>query len=167
MQVQTYSLSKTDTKIVIALNGNTNGNGGLFAVQGNGGSSDLRTLRVAGTIALTRGWKVSVKVFTKDRSWIAKRSSGFSCHLLKMFDGCLNEGPDQIQAQMLALIHETNSTILDGTNILISSRGGLVSNETSSAFASAAPSVVPYNPTCALVGLVFTILSHHIQNDFP
>ena len=108
MQVQTYSLSKTDTKIVIALNGNTNGNGGLFAVQGNGGSSDLRTLRVAGTIALTRGWKVSVKVFTKDRSWIAKRSSGFSCHLLKTFDGCAKEQATQVFAKLAAFVSEQN-----------------------------------------------------------
>ena len=95
-------MSKATAKIVIALNGKRNGHGGLFAVQGNGGSTDQRTLYVAGTIALKKGWKTSVQIFSKDQNWIAKSQSGFSCHMFKTFDGCTDTQQAEILAQVFA-----------------------------------------------------------------
>ena len=112
------SLSKAGARLVIALDGGTNGNGGLFVVEGNGGSTDQRTLRVAGTIALESGRKMSVNIFTRDESWEAKSSSRFSCHLLKMFDGCTEDQAAEALAHVFAFADDqinntSNSTTRD------------------------------------------------------
>ena len=85
------------SKIAITVNNKPNANNGVYAVQGNGGSSDQRTLRVAGVIALRKGWKVSVRVYTKDKTWVATTQSGFSCHMLTTFDEC-TRSKEQAQA---------------------------------------------------------------------
>ena len=108
LQVQADSLPKAKTKIVLALQQKTNGHGGLFAIEGNGGSTDKRTLRVSGTVALRKGWTVAVKVFTlKDKKWTANSQSGFSCHMLKTFDGCTKEQISRSFAQVFAFMNES------------------------------------------------------------
>ena len=88
MQIQTRLLSTNMVKVAIAIKGKANVNSGLLAVQARQDSTDQRIIRVTGTIALKRGWKTSVKMFTKDDNWVTKKSSGFGCHLLKTFSGC-------------------------------------------------------------------------------
>lgn len=121
--MQTRSLSKIGAKIVIALDGKKNGNGGVFAAEGNGGSSDQRTMRLAGTIAMKRGWKASVKIFSKDTSWVAKSSSGFSCHLLKTFNECADKTQAQVLAQMFnfssAQMTDSSPTVSGATSAVM------------------------------------------------
>ena len=107
IQIQTHSLSKTGSKVVITINGKTNGYSGLLAVDGS--STDQHTLRVAGTITLKSGWKTSVKIFTTDKNWMAKSSSGFSCHLLKTSNGCTAKQSAQSLAQVFAFFGDQMS----------------------------------------------------------
>ena len=112
VQIQTHSLSKTGAKIVITLNGETKDYSALLAVDGDRRFTDPRTLRVTGTLALKSGWKTSVKIFTRDNNWMAKSSSGFSCHLIKTFDGCTDKQSVQVLAQMFTFVKpQTNHTI--------------------------------------------------------
>ena len=54
---------------------------GLHAIEGNGGSSDSRTMKVAGTVYLKEGMTVSVHVYSdKDTSFFVETRSGLSCH---------------------------------------------------------------------------------------
>ena len=106
MQIQTRSLSKTGAKIVITLKGDTNDFTGLLAMGGSRRSIDQRTLMVAGTIALKSGWEASVKIFTRDNNWTAKSSSGFSCHLIKTFDGCTNKQSAQSLARVFSFVKD-------------------------------------------------------------
>ena len=96
------SVSTNMAKVVIAINGKANVNSGLLAVQARQDSTDQRTLRVTGTIALKHGWKISVKMFVKDDNWVAKSSSGFGCHLLKTLAGCTTNQ----QAQTLVKVFD-------------------------------------------------------------
>merc|ERR1712032_1609648 len=105
-QIQTRSLSKTGAKIVITLKGDTNDFTGLLAMGGSRRSIDQRTLMVAGTIALKSGWEASVKIFTRDNNWTAKSSSGFSCHLIKTFDGCMNKQSAQSLARVFSIVKD-------------------------------------------------------------
>ena len=85
-------------------------------MEGNGGSTDKRTLRVSGTLAIPRGWTVSVLIFTlKDKQWTANRQSAFSCHLLRSFldDKCPEELAATAMAQVFSFLNETNGTYFD------------------------------------------------------
>ena len=115
IQIQTHSLSKTGTKVVIALNGETNGYRSLIAVDGNRRSTNQRTLRVAGTITLKSGWKTSVNIFTRDNNWIAKSSSGFSCHLLKTFNGCSGKQASQVSSPIFPFVKDQMNTTINWT----------------------------------------------------
>ena len=114
IQIQTDSLSKTGSKVVITINGKTNGYSGLLAVDGS--STDQHTLRVAGTITLKRGWTTSVKIFTTDKNWMAKSSSGFSCHLLKTSNGCTAKQSAQSLAQVFAFVEGQMSNTSNRTS---------------------------------------------------
>ena len=95
------SLSKKEAKIVIAINGKTNNNGGLF------GRENQHILRVTGIIALKTGWKTSVKIFRRDKNWqAAKSSSGFSCHMIKTFDDCEDKYTGQALKKVFAFVNE-------------------------------------------------------------
>ena len=115
IQIQTDSLSKTGNKVVITINGKTNGYSGLLGVDGNRRSTDERTLRVAGTITLKSGWKTSVKIFTRDNNWMAKSSSGFSCHLLKTFNGCTDKQAAKSLAQVFTFHKDQMNNTLNRT----------------------------------------------------
>ena len=163
MQIQAQSLSTIGAKIVIALNGKRNSNGGVFAAESNGRSSGQRTLRVAGTIAMKRGWKASVRIFSKDKSWVAKGSSGFSCHLLKTFDECTDKFQAQVLAQIFSFssdqMNDSNSTS-DDANAFVSRRDDLVhtnkaANDFSDDVMSSRPSILVR--TFAMIALTLEI----------
>ena len=107
--MQMRSLVTDMAKLVIAINGKTNVNSGLLAVQARQDSTDKRTLRVTGTIALESGWKISVKMLTKGDIWVAKSSSGFGCHLLKTFSGCTTNR----QAQALVKVFDFSTKLIN------------------------------------------------------
>ena len=67
-------------RTVIAINGNRNGNNGLHVIDGNGGSTNARTLSVTGTIQLKAGQHTSVFVYSSGDSYKIQSESGFSCH---------------------------------------------------------------------------------------
>ena len=115
MQIQTHLLSKTGAKIVIALKGDTNGYSGILAVDGDGKSTDQRTLRVAGTITLKTGWKISVQIFARD-NWMAKSSSAFSCHVFKTFDGCTNKQTAQALARAFTFVKDQMNNTINRTS---------------------------------------------------
>ena len=163
--MQTNSLSKTGAKIVIAINGKTNGNGGLYAVTGNGEFSNQRTRTVAGIIAIERGWEISVKMFTKNKMWVAKRASGFSCHLLKTFDGCTNERAHQIQAQMLGRMHDRNSTAPIETNVLMSSSDAIVDHPNRLDVDAGAAIDVSCSFVCVILVIALTTLPRQMEHD--
>ena len=67
-------------RVTIAINGNRNGNNGLHVIDGNGGSTNARTLGVTGTIQLKAGQHTSVFVYSSGDSYKIQSESGFSCH---------------------------------------------------------------------------------------
>ena len=69
--------------VELAINGKVNTDNGLAAIDGNGGSTNYRTLSVSGFLKLNRGQHVSVYVYSqKDTSYTVNVESGFSCHRL-------------------------------------------------------------------------------------
>ena len=70
-------------RVLISINGGTDVNNGMHAIDGNGGSSNFRTLRVAGTVSLNTGNTVSVYVYSgTDSNWKVQQQSGFSCNMM-------------------------------------------------------------------------------------
>ena len=63
--------------MVIALNGNKDVNNGLHVIEGNGGSTNYRTLSVSGNVQLKKGQYTSVFLYSSnDYSYIVQRESG-------------------------------------------------------------------------------------------
>ena len=57
---------------------------GLHAISGNGGSTNYRSMSVAGSILLSKGMKVAVSVYSqKDLSYTISSESGWGCHYMK------------------------------------------------------------------------------------
>jgi hypothetical protein len=86
-QVRIDSMSRSYyVRLIISINGDKDTNNGLHAMQGNRGSTNYRTLKVAGTIWLKQKDSVSVMVYTNgDNSWTLNHESGFSCHMISTF----------------------------------------------------------------------------------
>jgi len=83
-QIRLDSFSGAYARVTIALNGGSDVNSGLHSIEGNAGSTNYRSMRVAGTIFLQKGWRTSVQIYSaNDNSWRAQSESGFSCHMLK------------------------------------------------------------------------------------
>ena len=54
---------------------------GLHVIDGNRGSTNYRSMTIAGSTYLKKGDKTSVKVFSeKDTGYYVMTESGFSCH---------------------------------------------------------------------------------------
>merc|ERR1712032_290256 len=67
---------------------------GLHAIAGNGGSSNYRTMKVAGTLYLTKGQTLSVTMYSSsDASWTLQRESGFSCQMFGVCKGAKTTKP--------------------------------------------------------------------------
>ena len=76
-------------RLILAINGNTDLNQGLHAISGNGGSSNVRTMKIAGTLPLKKGQTLSVYLFSSgDQNYVLQQESGFSC---QMFGVCKGE----------------------------------------------------------------------------
>ena len=81
--------TKSLVRVLIAVDGQIDANNGLHSVDGNEGSSNFRTLRVAGTVKLEQGSRVSVHIFSStDALWTLNKESGFSCNRLKSRPAC-------------------------------------------------------------------------------
>jgi len=73
-------------RALIAINGDRDAKTGLHTKQGNRGSTNYRTLQVAGTVYLDKADSVSVYVYTNgDNDWQVQHESGFSCQMLPTF----------------------------------------------------------------------------------
>merc|ERR1712096_132636 len=82
-QLRMDAIGSTYTRLIIALNGDQDYNNGLHAIDGNSGSTDYRTLNVAGSLLMKKGDYVSAYVYSAhDSSWNVQGESGFSCHLV-------------------------------------------------------------------------------------
>merc|ERR1719201_272738 len=69
------------SRLLIGVSGKRDVNNGLHAIEGNGGSTNYRSLNVAGTVQINKGQYVSVMVFSSnDNNYYIKSESGFSCH---------------------------------------------------------------------------------------
>jgi len=80
-------------RLILSINGQPDVNQGLHAISGNGGSSTYRSMKVAGTIHLTKGQTLSVSMYSSsDQSYSLQRESGFSC---QMFGICKDLKPKQ------------------------------------------------------------------------
>ena len=65
----------------LALNGDTKINRGYHAIDGNHGSTNYRSMNVAGTLYLRKDDTVSVFVYSSaDNDFTVTSESGFSCH---------------------------------------------------------------------------------------
>ena len=86
-QVQVDSMSRSYyVRLVVAVNNNRDYNNGLHSMHGNRGSTNYRSLRVAGTVYLAQADSVSVFVYTNgDNNWRVETGSGFSCHMLPTY----------------------------------------------------------------------------------
>ena len=86
-QVRIDSMSRSYyVRLIISINGDKDVNNGLHAIQGNRGSTNYRSLKVAGTVWLNVKDSVSVMVYTNgDHSWNVNHESGFSCHMISTF----------------------------------------------------------------------------------
>merc|ERR1712054_524673 len=64
-QLRIDSMSRSyHVRMIIAVNGHKDTNNGLHVIQGNRGSTNYRSLRVAGTLYLEKSDSVSVMVYT-------------------------------------------------------------------------------------------------------
>jgi len=67
-------------RLMLSINGGIDSNNGFAVMDGNQGSDNYRTLRVAGTITLKAGNTVSVYIYSQnDQDWTFSKESGFSC----------------------------------------------------------------------------------------
>merc|ERR1712187_778413 len=72
---------KTRFRLIIPINGQLDIHNGLHVNDGNQGSTNYRSMRVAGTVYLKKGDRASVAVYSlKDTSYRVQTESGFSCH---------------------------------------------------------------------------------------
>ena len=71
------------SRLLIAINGKRDVNNGLHTIEGNGGSTNYRSMMISGTLRMTKGQYASVYVFSqRDNSYRISTESGFSCHQL-------------------------------------------------------------------------------------
>ena len=67
-------------RLMISINGGIDSNSGFAVMDGNQGSDNYRSLRVAGTVSLKAGNTVSVMIYSQnDLDWTFSKESGFSC----------------------------------------------------------------------------------------
>jgi len=68
-------------RLLISISGSKDYNNGLHTIEGNGGSTNYRSMMVAGTIMIKQGQYASASVFSSnDNSYRIHSESGFSCH---------------------------------------------------------------------------------------
>ena len=81
--VRLDSFSGTFSRLLIAVNAKKDVNNGLHTIEGNGGSTNSRSMMVSGTLQLNKGQFASVYVFSStDNIYTIGTASGFSCHQL-------------------------------------------------------------------------------------
>ena len=70
-------------RAIIAVNGHKSTNNGLHVIEGNGGSTNYRTMAVSGNLQLKKGQYASVFVYSSVRAtYTVNSESGFSCNKL-------------------------------------------------------------------------------------
>ena len=75
------STGKASSGLLIAINGKKDANNGLHTIEGNGGSTNFRSMTVSGTMQLSKGQYASVWVHAENtKSYTINSESGFSCH---------------------------------------------------------------------------------------
>lgn len=80
--------SDSTFRLILAINGHPDVNQGLHAIAGNGGSSNYRTMKVAGTLHLKKGQTLSVTMYSSnDAYYTLQRESGFSCQMFGVCKG--------------------------------------------------------------------------------
>lgn len=82
VQVRLQSADSTSFfRLIISVNNKNDLHAGLHVIDGNKGTTNYRSMSVAGTTYLKKGDKTSVKLYSqKDTSWHVMTESGFSCH---------------------------------------------------------------------------------------
>ena len=92
-QVRIDAAMSSRFRMIIAINGQMDLHNGLHVNDGNQGSTNYRSLRVAGTVYLKKGQRTSVNVFSwSDQSWRVQTESGFSCHMFTTKPKCPKKG---------------------------------------------------------------------------
>jgi hypothetical protein len=86
--------AKTRFRLIIPINGQLDIHNGLHVNDGNQGSTNYRSLRVAGTVYLKKGDRTSVAVYSwTDPSYRVQTESGFSCHKFVTRNKCNAKSP--------------------------------------------------------------------------
>merc|ERR1712199_20206 len=92
-QVRIDSASNSRFRMIIAVNGEVDIHNGLHVNDGNQGSTNYRSLRIAGSVHLKKGDRTSVHVFSfSDKEWKVQTESGFSCHMFLTKLKCADDG---------------------------------------------------------------------------
>ena len=82
IQIDAFT-NKGSSGLFIAINGNKTPESGMYTVEGDGGSSNYRSMMVTGVVSVTKGQYVSVFVQSiGDNQYRISSESGFSCNLL-------------------------------------------------------------------------------------
>jgi len=85
-QVRIQSGNNGLFRMIIAINNKNDVNLGLHVLTGNQGSTNYRSMSLAGTVYLKKGDKTSVNIYSAtDTSWYVNTESGFSCHKFVTF----------------------------------------------------------------------------------
>lgn len=69
-------------RLILARNGETDTQNGFHTIGGNRGSTDYRSMRVAGNAWIRKDETVSIFVYSSSDSYVAHSESGFGCHRL-------------------------------------------------------------------------------------
>ena len=76
--------NKGTSRLIIAVSGKKDKNNGLHTVEGNGGSTNYRSMMVSGTLQLKKNEYASVFVHSSgDNAYRVHSESGFSCQMLQ------------------------------------------------------------------------------------
>lgn len=88
VRFDSFTKAKSYSSVLIAIDGDKDRNNGMSTVEGNGGSTNYRSMMVSGTLQLKgggvgKGQYASVFTFSAgDNSYVVQSESGFSCHQL-------------------------------------------------------------------------------------
>ena len=86
--VRLDSFDGASSALLISINGKKDKNSGLYTVEGNGGSTNYRSMMVAGTLQLKKGQFASLFIYSSgDTYYRVSTESGFSCHQLDSVTG--------------------------------------------------------------------------------
>ena len=157
------------SRVMIAINGNTDVQNGMTTTEGDGGSTNHRSMRVSGTIKLKKAQYTSVWAYTNymDNSWNIHDESSFSCHKLESSLG-FHADKDNDQS-MGTNWRQVTGWRVAGTDGLYSAKGVIVKtiykSGTNKQSQSARNSEIIEGTLEVAKGVAYTVKAEVLRND--